>query len=360
MEQWIMSIKQEVFGKTAAGLPVSLFTLANAAGMTVKITNYGGTIVQLHVPDRTGRTADIVLGYDTLAEYEAGNNYFGALIGRCGNRINAGKFALNGKIYQLAVNEMPQRNTHLHGGVTGFNRMVWDAATSEADGNSVLKLSRLSSDGEEGYPGNLNVTATYTLTADNRLMLEFDAVTDALTIVNLTAHSYFNLGGHDSGPVTGHELKINASRFTPINSEYIPSGELRSVRNTPFDFLQAKPVGRDVGASGEQLANGGGYDHNFIIDRKSVDALEAAAEVYDPASGRVMTVLTTQPGVQFYSGNFLNDNPGKQGARYPRRGALCLEPQHYPDAPNHAHFPSIELLPGQDYHQAIVYQFTTR
>jgi len=355
-----MSITQESFGKTATGTPVSLFTLSNNNGMTVKITNYGGAIVELYIPDRNGKIADVVLGYDNVAGYEAGEDYFGALIGRCGNRLNSGVFQLDGKAYQLVVNEMPKRNTHLHGGRIGFNRVVWKAETSEIGSNSVLTLSYLSRHGEEGYPGNLSVKAIYTLTADNRLILEFDASTDAPTIVNLTGHTYFNLAGHNSGPINGHEMKINASRFTPINSEFLPTGEFRTVRNSPFDFQTAKPIGRDIDRPGEQLANGGGYDHNFIIDRRSADSLDAAATVHEPGTGRVMEVFTTQPGVQFYSGNFLADNAGKKGAVYPWRGGFCLEPQHFPDAPHHAHFPSVELRPGQEYNHTIIYKFSVR
>lgn len=355
-----MGASVKSFGKTAGGKAVSLFTLTNNNGMSAKISNFGGIITELMVPDRHGRSADVVLGYDTVAGYESNRDFFGALIGRLGNRLAGGRFMLDGKEYQLAINEAPDRDNHLHGGTVGFDRVVWDAEIEEMIDGAVLTLSYLSPDGEEGYPGNLMVKAIYTLNDRNELKLQFEATTDAPTVINLTAHSYFNLAGHDAGTVNDHVLKINASRFTPVNTEFVPTGEIRAVKNTPLDFTNAKPIGRDLEQKCTQLTNGLGYDHNFIIDRSKGGSTEIAAEVYEPGSGRVMEVLTTQPAIQFYGGNFLDGGIGKNGARYCYRGALCLEPQHYPDAPHHGHFPSVELRPGQKYREQIIYRFSVR
>jgi aldose 1-epimerase len=346
------------FGKTAAGVPVDLYTLRNKQGMEVHITNYGGIITSLTAPDRKGQYADVVLGYDSLAEYEKGKSYFGALIGRYGNRIAKGRFALDGTTYQLATNDGP--NT-LHGGVVGFNKVVW-TVTQSSPGK--LALSYISKDGEEGYPGTLKVDAVYTLTDDNALRLDFTASTDKDTPVNLTQHSYFNLRGagpHGPGTILNNQLQIPAGRFTPVDATLIPTGQLQPVAGTPFDFREPTAIGARIDTKGdEQLKNGKGYDHNWVLD-KGAGVFGLVARVYEPDSGRVLEVSSTEPGVQFYSGNFLDGNvKGKGGWAYGYREGLALEPQHFPDSPNRTNFPSTILRPGQTYRNTILYQFTTR
>ncbi len=348
-------ISRGPFGQTPDGTPVEIFTLRNALGAEARICTYGGILVSLKVPDRNGRMGDVVLGYDTLAEYIKNNPYFGSLIGRYGNRIAKGRFTLDGKEYQLALNDGPN---HLHGGLKGFDKVVWHARPFQADQGPALELTYLSPDGEEGYPGNLDVTAVYTWRDDNTLRLDFTATTTRPTIVNLTDHSYFNLAGH--GDILGHEVMINASRFTPVDETLIPTGELRPVDGTPFDFRQATPIGARINRADEQLKFGKGYDHNWVINNPA-GQLETQARVYDPESGRVLEVLSTEPGLQFYSGNFLDGTiTGKGGWNYKLRNAFCMEPQHFPDSPNHPNFPSVVLRPGQTYRNTIMYRFSAR
>jgi aldose 1-epimerase len=350
-------------GKTPAGVAVELYTLRNRQGMEAQIMTYGGIITKLTAPDRKGHYADVVLGYDSLAEYEKGTSYFGALIGRYGNRIAHGQFMLDGVTYKLARNDGP---SSLHGGVVGFDKVVWkvtDAGVKDkgpAHGSSgpQLALTYTSRDGEEGYPGNLKVNAVYTLTDDNSLRLEYTAVTDKDTPVNLTQHSYFNLRGH--GDILGYELQIPGGRFTPVDATLIPTGQLQPVAGTPFDFRKPTAIGARIETADEQLKNGKGYDHNWVLDKRA-GVLGPVATVYDPESGRVLEVSSTEPGVQFYSGNFLDGKSvGKGGWAYERHDGLALEPQHFPDSPNHPNFPSVILKPGQTYHNTIIYKFTSR
>ncbi len=334
-----MGITSKQFGTTPDGTRVDLFTLTNDRGMEVKITNYGGAITSIQVPDRKGETGDVVLGYDTLAEYLEHPRFLGALIGRHANRIARGTFSLNGNIYQLARNNGPN---HLHGGVRGFDKVIWDAQTKVTTGESVLQLTYLSKDGEEGYPGNLTATVTYTLSSNNELQIRYHATTDKETIVNLTNHSYFNLGSASKDTLT-HELMINAEGFTPIGSDLIPTGGLRNVRNSPMDFTEKMPIGVRINERYDQLIFADGYDHNFVL-RDGRPGLRLAAHVYEPASGRIMEVFTTQPGLQFYSGNFLDGSiKGKGGIVYKKHAGFCLETQHFPDSPNHSDFPTTVL-----------------
>jgi aldose 1-epimerase len=349
-------VTREDFGNIG-GTTVDLYTLTNASGAQVKITNYGGIITDIQVPDKQGKLDDVCLGFDKLEDYQKSSPYFGALIGRYGNRIGHAQFKLGGKTYTLAKNNGANS---LHGGLKGFDKVLWKAEPSETPEGAALKLTYASPDGEEGYPGNLQVTTVYTWNAKNELKLDFMATTDKLTVVNLTTHPYFNLAGQGHGDVLGQFMQIKASKFTPIDDGLIPTGELKDVKGTPFDFTTPQPIGSRIDAAGDtQLAYGKGYDHNFVLD-KPAGVLGLAARVKDPASGRVLEVETSQPGVQFYSGNFLDGTlNGKGGAKYPRRSAFCLEPQHFPDSPNKPKFPSTELKPGETYHQTIVYRFLT-
>ena len=350
------SITHAPFGHTAAGTSVDLYTLRNRHGMEVRIATYGGTVTSLTAPDRAGHYADVVLGYDTLPGYFKGTAYFGAMIGRYGNRIARGQFTLDGTKYTLATNNAPNS---LHGGLAGFDKVVWhvDKASMSAQGPQ-LALSYLSHDGEEGYPGNLKVEAVYTLAEDNTLRLEYTAVTDKDTPVNLTQHTYFNLRGR--GDVLGHVLQIPADRFTPVDSTLIPNGELRPVAGTPFDFRQPTAIGARIGSTDPQLEFGKGYDHNWVLT-KIAGALTVVATVYEPETGRVLEVSSTEPGVQFYSGNFLDGKSvGKGGWAYAVHDGLALEPQHFPDSPNEPGFPSTILKPGQTYRHTLVYRFSAR
>ena len=349
-------IEKRPFGKLSSGDAVDLYTLTNKAGMQVQITNYGGAVVSVRAPDRQGVMDDIVLGYDTAQGYEADTAYFGALIGRYANRIAKGKFKLNGIEHQLAQNNGVN---HLHGGVKGFNKVIWTARESSRPDGPALELSYLSKDGEEAYPGNLQVTATYVLTDANELRIEYTARSDKETIVNLTHHSYFNLGGAGSGDVLRHEMKINADKFTPVDSTLIPTGQLRAVKGTPLDFTHSTPIGARINASDEQLILGKGYDHNFVLNKKG-KSLTLAATVYEPTSGRIVEMWTTEPGMQFYSGNFLDNVPGKAGKTYKHRGGFCLEAQHFPDSPNRPAFPSTVLKPNERYTQTTVYKFAVK
>ncbi|HOX58910.1 MAG TPA: aldose epimerase family protein [Candidatus Paceibacterota bacterium] len=348
-------ISQQPFGQTKDGVPVSLFTLRNNNGMEAGICNYGGLLIFLKVPDRSGQLGDIVLGYDKLEDYIKDSPYFGALIGRYGNRIAKGKFTLKGKEYSLAVNNGPNS---LHGGLKGFDKVVWEPRILASPAGPSLELRYLSPDGEEGYPGNLTVTAIYTLTSDNTLRLEFTAHTDKDTVVNLTEHSYFNLAG--KGDILNHVVMIPADKFTPVDSTLIPTGELKPVDGTPFDFRTPATIGARIGQADEQLKFGGGYDHNWVIN-KTPGQLTLMARVSEPTSGRVMEVWSTEPGLQFYSGNFLDGkNVGKGGWAYKFRNGFCMEPQHFPDSPNQPNFPSVVLTPDQTYQHTIVYKFSVQ
>jgi len=350
-----VSISRQPFGKTEDGALVYLYTLRNAQGMEAQITNYGGIVVSLKVPDRQGRMDDVVLGYETLAGYIQNNPYFGCLVGRYGNRIGGAKFQLEGKSYTLVANDGPN---HLHGGLKGFDKVVWKARALRSREGPALRLSYTSKDGEEGYPGNLKVTATYTLTSDNALRLDYRATTDQTTLCNLTHHSYFNLAGAGNGDILNHQVMIAADRFTPVDSTLIPTGELRPVAGTPFDFTQPMAIGARIDQEDEQLKFGRGYDHNWVLN-KPLGQLGLAARVVEPTTGRVMEVWTTEPGLQFYTGNFLDGSiVGKEGKIYYHRYGFCMEPQHYPDSPNKPHFPSVVLKPGQVYRNTIIYRFS--
>ena len=330
-----------------------IYVLRNQAGMEARIASYGGTVMSLHVADARGQFDDVVLGHDRVEDYQDKSPYFGCLIGRYGNRIAKAKFSLDGKEYQLAANN---GENSLHGGIRSFDKGVWAAQPRQSELGPTLELAYLSKDGEEGFPGNLSVTARYTVTEDNGLRLDFVATTDKRTIVNLTHHSYFNLAG--KGDILGHQVLLNAKRFTPVDASLIPSGELRPVAGTPFDFTLSTPIGTRIDADDEQLRRGGGYDHNWVID-KPMGKLDLVARVCEPASGRVMDVLATAPGAQLYTGNYLDGTiTGKGGWRYTKRSALCIEPGHYPDTPNQPSFPQTTLSPGETYQQTIIYKFS--
>ena len=355
-------VDRSAFGVTPSGDSVGLYTLTNENGMTMKVTNYGGIITSLQVPGRNGRE-DVVLGFDSLNgylsdAYAASNPYFGALIGRYGNRIDEAQFSLDGETYELDANNGPN---HLHGGEPGFDERVWRAEPVEAADSVGLVLRYTSPDGEEGYPGRLDVAVTYTLTSDNALAIDYRATATEATPVNLTQHSYFNLDGEGNGTILDHELMIDAEAFTPVDSTLIPTGEFRSVDGTPFDFREATPIGARIDQENRQLGIGGGYDHNFVLSQQDRDSLHLAARVYEPDSGREMEVLTTEPGLQFYSGNFLDGSlVGKQGAAYPQHAGFALETQHFPDSPNQQTFPSTILRPDEPYTSRTVYRFSVR
>jgi aldose 1-epimerase len=343
------------FGQTKEGVPIDIYTLTNSKGVEARICNYGGVVVSLKVPDRNGHLGDVVLGFDKFDGYLTPPPYFGALIGRYGNRIAKGKFTLDGHQYTLATNNVPNA---LHGGIKGFDKVVWTAKPLVTPQGAALELTYLSKDGEEGYPGNLSVKATYTLTEDNALKLEFVATTDKDTVVNLTHHSYFNLAG--KGTILDHVVMIPADRFTPVDSTLIPTGELKPVEGTPFDFRTATSIGARIGQNDEQLKFGLGYDHNWVIN-KPMGKLGLMAKVTEPTTGRVMEVWSDEPGLQFYSGNFLDGTlTGKNGQVYQLRSGFCMEPQHYPDSPNHPQFPSTELKPGQTFKNTIMYRFSVK
>ncbi len=348
-------ITRRAFGKTKEGTPVDLFTLRNTKGAEARICNYGGLVISLKVPDRNGKFGDVVLGYDMLDGYLKSSPYFGAIIGRYGNRIAKGKFTLNGKEYTLAINNGPNA---LHGGIKGFDKVVWTPKILATPDGPALELRYLSKDAEEGFPGNLSVIAVYTLTEDNGLKLDYTATTDKDTVVNLTQHSYFNLAG--KGDNLHHEVMIKADKFTPVDSTLIPTGELRPVEGTPFDFRKSTAIGARINQDDEQLKFGKGYDHNWVIN-KPAGKLGIMARVYEPTSGRVLEVLSTEPGLQFYTGNFLDGTiTGKGGWVYQFRNAFCMEPQHYPDSPNHPNFPSVVLKPGQVYKHTLIYRFSVQ
>jgi aldose 1-epimerase len=353
-------ITSEPFGDVE-GEAVELYTLTNANGMEVKIMTYGGILQSIKVPDRDGNLANVTLNKASLTDYLDGHPYFGCITGRYANRIARGTFTLDGQMYRLALNN--GENT-LHGGEVGFDKVIWEA-TEVTDGDGVgLMLSRTSPDGEEGYPGALTVDVTYTLTDDNEIRIDYHATTDAPTVVNLTNHAYWNLAGEGTGTTYDHELQINGSNFTPVDSTLIPTGEIAAVAGTPFDFTQPHAIGERIrDGSNEQLIIGQGYDHNYVLDRPSPDddTMIVAAEVFEPTSGRVLTISTTEPGIQFYSGNFLNGlDVGENGQSYRQGDGFALETQHYPDSPNHPDFPSTVLQPGEEYVTTTIYAFSTR
>jgi aldose 1-epimerase len=354
-------VTRAAFGRTPAGEQAEVFTLTNPHGLAVRAAEYGGTIVSLSVPDRDGNMADVVLGHDSLEEYIEDSNYFGAIIGRFANRIANGRFALDGKTYRLATNNGPN---HLHGGRTGFDRLVWRAAPFCTDNAAGIALSHTSPDGEEGYPGNLDVGVMYTLTDRNELVVDFLATTDQATPVNLTQHSCFNLTGDGAGDILGHLLRINADLMTPVDEKLIPTGEMAQVAGGPFDFSMLTAVGSRIAADDEQLRRGRGYDHNFVLNRGKEAGLVQAAQVVEPESGRTLDVYTTEPGLQFYSGNAIGSGDsangrvtGKANRMYGPRAGLCLETQHYPDSPNQPGFPSTILRPGAQYRSRTVFAF---
>ena len=352
------TVSKASFGKLPDGTPVEIFTLRNASGMEAHICTYGGIVVSLTAPDRNGKFADIVLGYDDVDGYVTNNPYFGALIGRYGNRIGGAKFTLDGQTCTLAANNGPNS---LHGGIKGFDKVVWTAEGAAVSANGpALELTYVSKDGEEGYPGTLKVKAVYTLTKDNSLRLDFTATTDKPTVCNLTHHSYFNLRGHDNGTILGHEVYIDSDKTTPVDKELITTGEYAPVEGTPFDFRKPMTIGARIDDPDTQLQYGPGYDHNWVIN-KPLGKMGLMARVYEPDSGRVMEVLSDEPGLQFYAGNFLDGTiKGKGGVVYQRRTGFCMEPQHYPDSPNKPQFPSVTLRPEQTYKNTIIYKFTAK
>jgi aldose 1-epimerase len=359
----VMAVTQSSFGTMPGGTTIDLFTLTNPHGLEVRIITYGAVIVSIKTPDRRGRFEDIVTGFDTLDGYLTRSRYFGAVVGRYGNRIANGRFTVDGKTYELAANN---GKNHLHGGLRGFDKVVWTGSRFERDGSAGVVLTYVSHDGEEGYPGTLTATVTYTLTPRDELIVDYGATTDKATPINLTNHSYFNLAGDGHGDILQHLLTIDADRYTPTDETQIPTGELAAVEGTPFDFRTPTPVGARIDANDEQIRRGHGYDHNFVLRSASGASASLsgersprhAARLVDPSSGRTMDVATTEPGVQFYSGNNLDGSAvGKGGHVYARRTSLCLETQHFPDSPNHASFPSTILRPGESFRSRTVFTF---
>jgi len=349
-------ITRAEFGKTPPGDVVHVFTMTNARGIEVRAIDYGAIVTSIRTPDRTGQLADIVLGFDDMKGYATNGPYFGAIVGRYANRIAKGRFTLDGKTYRLAVNNGPNA---LHGGLKGFDKVMWQAEPGADSAGVHLSLRYTSADGEEGYPGTLRATVTYTLTDDNRLVIDYEATADKATPVNLTQHSYFNLGGEGSGDILGHELTLDADRFVPIDSTFIPTGQISPVAGTPFDFRTPLAIGARIDLPDPQLQAGHGYDHTFVITRSASDSgLIPAARVVDPRSGRTLDVATTEPGVQFYTGNFLDGTVvGKSGHAYQRRSGLCLETHHFPDSPNKSQFPSTILRPGKVFRSRTAFTF---
>ncbi len=349
--QMTFMIEKMPFGKIGDA-DITLYKLTNPNGFSVQIMNYGATVVSIQAPDKQGNMGDVILGYDSLSGYlQQGNPYFGCIVGRYANRIAKAQFTLDGKKYQLNAND--NGNT-LHGGLKGFDKVVWDAVEGKSDTGATLTLNYLSKDGEEGYPGNLSVKVIYTVTNDNALKIDYEATTDKTTPVNITNHAYFNLSAGESPTILQHELMLNADRYTPVDAQLIPTGKMESVKGGAMDFTSAKPIEKDLA----QVK--GGYDHNFILN-KSGNELSVAATLYEPNSGRFMEMLTTEPGVQFYSGNFLNGTlTNKNGNSIPKHGGLCLEAQHFPDSPNQKNFPNVFLKPGETYTQTTMYRFSTK
>ncbi len=348
---------KKLYGKLQNGNEVYLYTLRNKLGSEVKIIEYGATIVSLKVPDRNGKIGDVVLGYDMLEDYINGNCYFGAVVGRYANRIGKGKFSLDGREYQLAIND---GENHLHGGINGFNKVMWKGVQIESHGGEAIKFTYISQDTEEGYPGELMIEVIYSLTNNNELKIDYSAITDKPTIANLTHHSYFNLTGSFQNTILEHEIMIDADSFTPVDKNLITTGELTIVENTPMDFRTPTKIGKRISDNYEQLFFGKGYDHNWVLNNYDSN-VNKIANIFDPVSGRVMELLTDQPGLQFYSGNFLDGTSvGKNGEKYNYRTGLCLETQFYPDSPNKLGFPSARLNPGETYKQTTIYKFSTK
>ncbi len=352
------NVKSSVFGKLSDGREAHLYTLTNKNGIEVAISDYGATIVSIKVPDKHGKIADVVLGYDTPEEYAKGDSYFGGTIGRYGNRIAHGEFVLDGHTYTLAKNN---GENSLHGGDAPFNKDLWTARVISTSEDPAIVCTYLSKDGEGGYPGNLSVSVMFKLNNKNELKIEYTATTDKDTVLNLTNHSYFNLSGEGSGDILKTQMLLRASRYTPVDETLIPQGELHNVIGTPFDFRKSTPIGSRIDQDDEQLKHGRGYDHNWVVDDGDKGSLIPVAQAYDPASGRVLDVSSTEPAIQFYTGNFLDGTiHGKSGKIYGHRGAFCLETQHYPDSPNHPGFPSTELQPGMRFDSTTIYRFSTK
>lgn len=355
----VPTISQQSFGQLADGTSAQLFTLTNSKGMIVKVTDFGGVITELHVPDKHGQLADVTLGFDHVAPYFDLSPFFGALIGRFGNRIAQGCFVLDGQTVQLRCND---GSNHLHGGVDGFHRVKWSVIAFEEEESVGLHLTYLSRDAEQGYPGNLNVTVSYELTNANELHIRYHALTDQATPVNLTQHTYFNLAGisEQTGDILAHEMMINAAAYTPVNSSLIPTGSIVPVAGTPFDFRTPQSIGARISDVDEQLGYGQGYDHNYVLNKDTGKDFSLAARVSEPVSGRVLELWTQEPGVQFYSGNFLDGSLTGKSRNYGHRSGFCLEPQHYPDSPNQPSFPNVILRPGEQYNSHSVYRFSVQ
>jgi aldose 1-epimerase len=357
MEGREMKVEKRPFGNVD-GKNVDLYTISNSKGVTMTVTNYGGIITSLVVPDKNGKMEDVALGYNDVDSYVKSSPYFGAIVGRFGNRIAKAKFSLDGEEYTLAANNGP--NT-LHGGNKGFDKVVWDAKEIQQADAAGCELHYTSADGEEGYPGNLQCKAVYLLDNNDRLTVEFSATTDKATVVNLSQHSYFNLAGEGCGDILGHELMLNADRFVPVDATLIPTGELPPVKGTPMDFSKSTAIGARINADFEQLKFGKGYDHCWVLNQKKPGAMTLAARVYEPGSGRTLEITTTEPGIQFYCGNFLDgSNIGKRGVAYNFRNGFALETEHYPDSPNKPQFPSVVLRPGQTYKTTTVFAFSAK
>ncbi len=350
-----LSVTEAPFGKLPSGEQTTLYTLTNANGVVVKLSNFGGTITSINIPDRAGKMGDIILGFNDVDGYLKNKSFFGSVIGRFGNRIGKGQFTLEGKKYQLTLNDGPN---HLHGGTVGFDKTLWEAKPFKTEKSVGVTLTHFSPDGDQGYPGNLKTTVVYELNNNDEFELKFKATTDKATPVNMTQHPYFNLAG--GGTILDQELFINADRYTPIDATLIPTGELPSVKGTPFDFTVSQPIGKLIGQSDVQLKNGGGYDHNWVLNKKTENEWGMDVRFYDPKSGRVLEVYSDEPGVQFYSGNFLDGKVSGKGVNFVYRGAIVLEPQHFPDSPNKANFPSTILQPGVEYNNKIVYKFLVK
>jgi aldose 1-epimerase len=351
------SVDRESFGQLSDGRPVDAITLSNGGRVQVRVLTYGAIIQALHAPDRDGKLDDVVLGYDSLDEYVRDTRYFGAIVGRYANRIAHARYVVDGETVALPANDGPN---HLHGGPQGFSRAVWNAEAFDSDRAAGVRLTLMSPDGEGGYPGTVRVDVTYTLTDQDEVAVDFAATTDRPTPLNMSQHSYFNLAGHDRGDILGHQLMIAASRFTPVDSTLIPTGELRDVAGTPFDFRQPITIGSRIHADDEQLRIGNGYDHNFVLDRAPNSAASLAARVCEPGCGRVLEVLTTEPGLQLYTGNGIDGRAvGKEWRVYGRYAGLALETQHFPDSPNQPHFPSAILRPGSELRSRTVFRFST-
>lgn len=347
-----MGMCRTEFGKTKAGEQAYLYTIANTRGMSIEVTNYGAALVAVNVPDKNGRLSDVVLGYDDVIDYEHGGSYFGATIGRNGNRIGRGQVTINGTTYELDKNEKEKNN--LHSGFTGYDRVIWDAQVIEEE--NTVKFHRVSPHMEQGFPGNFDITVAYTLTEENEVKIHYFGTCDQDTIANMTNHSYFNLSGHGSGLILGHEVTIDADAITAVDAESIPTGELMEVEGTPFDFRQSKAVGKEIDADFTQLRLTGGYDHNYVLNHQG-EGIRKVARVADSVSGREMEVYTDAPGVQFYTGNFITPCNGKEEKKYEEHGGLCLETQVYPDANHHAEFPTSILKAGQVYDTTTIYKF---